>query len=240
MPAGRIYRYKPKRKARGSSGRKTPRKLTTTREQMSYSTAKRMSVPSIRRMLTSNVYNFVRYVEDGTFAISSNKLSFVGVALEFKLNDLANHTEFTTLFDSYQICKVELEFSPTTQYTNRRVINDSAPVFELPSIYVHRDLDNAIAPTTEAQMVQRQDCIRKDATQRFTYSVVPQVGREVFRTAVTTAYETPYALTWLDCNYADVPHYGVHVGMTNTNSTNDGDFEYKIKAKYWVRFKTVI
>lgn len=210
------------------------------REGMTYNTAKSISVPNIRKYLTKNVYNFVRYINDTEFTVSSDRLAFTGYAFSFKLNDVINVTEFTTLFDSYQIAKVELEFCPDTQIVNRRIINDTAPVFTVPSIYVHRDLDNAIAPTSEDQMSQRQDCIRRSATDRFKYVVVPQVGREIYRSATLTAYETPMALTWLDCNYADVPHYGVHVGLTPQGSTNDGDFTYKVKAKYWLRFKTVI
>lgn len=236
MAGGKMYRYKPKKRR---VGRKSAL-AKTRKETLTYNQAKAISVPRIRRHLTQNVYNFVRYVDDDLFTITSDKLAFTGVALEFKLNDIVNVTEFTTLFDTYQIAKVELEFCPDTQIVNRRIINDSPPVFTIPSIYVHRDLDNAIAPTSEAQMSQRQDCIRKTATQRFKYTVVPQVGREVYRNVTQTAYETPYALTWLDANYNDVPHYGVHVGITPTASTNDGDFTYKIKAKYWLRFKTVI
>lgn len=241
MAGGKFYNATKKRKGlvRRRRGRRST-KMVTASEKMTYTKAKSLSMSLMRRTLVSNVYNFIRYVEDDLFTITSDKLVDTGVALSFKLSDLANHIEFTTLFDSYQIAKVELEFVPDVQTVNRRIINDSPPVFTIPSIYVHRDLDNAIAPTTESQVLQRQDCIRKNATQRFRYTVVPQVGREIYRNVTQTAYETPYALTWLDCNYADVPHYGVHALITPTASTQDGDFTYKIKAKYWLRFKTVI
>ena len=82
------------------------------KEGMSYNTAKRISVPNIRRYLTKNVYNFVRYINDTEFIVQSDRLAFQGYALAFKLNQVINVTEFTSLFDTYQICKVELEFCP--------------------------------------------------------------------------------------------------------------------------------
>lgn len=243
MAAGKIYRYKPKNRKRVVVRRTKPKIAKVSKLNMSYSMAKRTSLPVIRSLLVNNVYNFVRYVNADIFTIKSDPIAFQGEALEFKMSDVINVTEFTTLFDTYQICKVELEFVPDI---DKSVVNITDPAaanqYSIPSIYVHRDLDNAIAPTSENQMSQRQDCIRKNATQRFKYVVVPQVGREIYRSATSTAYETPMSLTWLDCNYADVPHYGVHVGITPTGGTigTGPTFSYLIKAKYWLRFKTVI
>lgn len=240
--------YFAKRSKRGRKGRSQYRKRrggvsSKIRSNLTYSGAKATSVTSVQRLLSNHTYNFTRMIDnDSQFTIRSNNVAFQGLAIDFRLNDVANVTEFTTLFDSYQICKVELHFVPDVGNSVMNMTDtSSANQYTLPSIYVHRDLDNAIAPTSEAQMTQRQDVKCYKATDEFKISIVPQVGREIFRTAVSTAYETPYKIIWLDANYADIPHYGIHVGITADGTTDaNQSFSYKIKARYWLRFRTVI
>lgn len=212
-----------------------PRSRNTT-----YGVAKSHSVAKIHRTLTSHIYDFVRYSEDPStdFTFAASNISFSGFAFDYRLLDVANHSEFTNLFDSYQICKVQLEFIPDVSNINRQIGDTTAAGYTVPLVYVHRDLDNATAPTSEAQMSQRQSVVVKKATDRFTISLVPQIGREVYRTAVSTAYETPYKVVWLDTSYSDIPHYGIHVGITPTGSASGAPrFQYKIKTQYWLRFK---
>lgn len=236
MPKTRKYRYT----RRGRRGRKKRPGMVRKSPNISYNTAKAVSIPRIHKSLTSHIYDFVRYSDSPStdFTFTASNLSWSGFAWDFSLNDVANASEFTTLFDSYQIVKVKLDFIPDTSNINRPSDSDLAEAYTVPLVYVHRDLDNATAPTSEAQMSQRQSVVVHKATDRFSMSLVPQIGREVYRSAVATAYETPYKVVWLDTSYPDIPHYGIHVGISPTGSTTGSPrFQYKVTAQYWLKFK---
>lgn len=233
MAARKRYLLKKYRK----KGRKGVVKNTGT---ISYSVAKKTSIARIHKTLTSHIYDFVRYSDNPStdYTFTASNVSFSGFAFDFRLSDVANVSEFTNLFDSYQIVKVKLDFIPDIHNINFQIDNTNPEAYTVPLVYVHRDLDNATAPTSEAQMSQRQSVICRKATDRFSISLVPQIGREVYRSAVATAYETPYKVVWLDTSYNDIPHYGVHVGVTPTgSSTGSPRFQYKVAVQYWLRFK---
>lgn len=233
------YRFKRKYRKKKKPG-KVKKGIVKNTGNISYSKAKSTSIAKINKTLTSHVYDFIRTVDQVStdYTFSASNISFSGFAWDFRLSDVANVAEFTTLFDSYQIVKVSLEFIPDTTTINRDITSNLAEAFTTPIVYVHRDLDNATAPTSETQMTERQSVMTHKATDRFTVSLVPQIGREVYRSAVATAYETPYKVVWLDTSYSDIPHYGVHVGITPTgSSTGSPRFQYKVNVKYWLRFK---
>lgn len=233
MAAGKIYKApRPKRRPKRRQ-KKGPIKTLT------YSKAKKISVPRISKLLRYVPYEFVR-MDTTPYRLTSSSLTFSGDGLDFSLSKLPNFSEFTALFDSYQIVKVMVEFRPTIQKVVTQVDSTNLNNVVVPYMYAFRDLDNSSAPTLD-NCAQRQDCIRVPVTRGFTISVVPQVSREVYRSAVSTAYETPYKLVWLDCTQADIPHYGIRYGMEATQmGTADPEFQYQIRVTYWCRFRKVI
>jgi len=230
-----------KRKARKSRKHTKKSLKDKLNGDVSYAMAKATSVNKIHRCLISKPYDFV--IMSGRVAsetLESSYVDWVGGSLNFSLNKITGSSNYTDLFDSYQICKVEVTFEPDIQEVDQLVGATTANAFTIPMLYVARDPDNTAVPTSESQLSQRMDCYRVQANKQFKISMVPQVGREIYRSSILTAYETPYETIWLDSVYSDVPHYGLTYGMTATGANNNNvKFVYKIRTKYWLRFKTV-
>lgn len=228
----------PRRKTRYRRRKKAQRRTNTSR-QLTYNSAKKMSINRVIASLANKTYDFCRYSER-LLQIESDVLSWQGGAMSFNLQEVAQYTDFTNMFDSYQICKVKVTFSPDIEQVTQLVGSTLPNDFIIPSFYVCRDHDNTVAPSDEATIASRSETIRVPATKPVTVSLVPQIGREIYRTAVSTAYETPYEVVWLDNVYADVPHYGLLYGMSATAGTINGpQFKYNIKTQYWIRCRGV-
>lgn len=225
-----------KKKQGKRTRRKRPR--IANNKSLTMKQAQKMPLARVARTLSQNIYDFVRHIETEQ-ELESNDFGFSSSSMSFSLNKLVLPGEFTSLFDQYQIVKTETTFQPDIQMVNQLVGSNVTNAFILPKVYVIRDYDN-VGTITEDVGKERQDVIIKQATQKFTVSIVPQVSREVYRSSVTSAYEIPFKLVWLDCTTNDIPHYGLRYGITPSGSvTNNVKFRYKIRSRYWVRFKNV-
>lgn len=226
------------KKGKNRKKKSVPKTAMINSSKLSYNMAKKMKVSTISRSLAPRIYSFVRYIETEQ-TIASNDFGFTSSSMTFSLNKLTFPAEFTGLFDQYQIVKTETTFQPDIQQVNQLIGSSVANALTIPKIYVIRDLDNT-GTITEDVAKERQDVVIKQATQKFSVSMVPQVSREIYRSTTQTAYEVPYQLTWLDCSYSDVPHYGLRFGITNSESSQNAvKFEYVIRSRYWVRFRQV-
>lgn len=234
MPTSRPVYIKRQR----TKKRTNPTKISG-KSLMTYNQAKRTPIMRISRECLNGVYNFVRF-EANFDQLTSSAVSWVGGAKAFHLSDVAGFTEFTQLFDSYQIAKVKITFEPDVQMSVSN-IGDTNPANQVvPSLYICRDLDNTVAPASEQVLAERSDVIRIPATKSHHMSIVPQVGREIYRSTTNTAYETPYKVIWLDNAYSDVPHYGLIYGITaDIGGASSLRYKYTIRCQYWVRFRAI-
>lgn len=66
----------------------------------------------IQRPLNSRVHFFKRHCDLGVVTWTSGSTAYLN-SFEFKLSDLPNYSEFTALYDSYQIKGVKFVFVPT-------------------------------------------------------------------------------------------------------------------------------
>jgi hypothetical protein len=232
MPKTPAYkRGKYKKKAKGSTG-------VVMNGGGNFKAVKKISVPFVAKLLTKSTYNFVRYGE--AQQISYDPLSGNGFAYTFQLSDVVNYSEFTQLFDSYRLMKVELTFRP--HITNVVTQHDSTTntSFRVPEIMMYRDMDGLGATQTEAQVRQRQDAVIKLATKPITIALVPQVAQEVYRSLTTSAYSVPYKNLWLDCSSESVPHWGIRGLITPVGTALAPNFNYTIDVRYWIQFRKVI
>lgn len=131
-----------------------------------------------------------------------------GRGFDFKLSYLPNYTEFTTLFDSYRINYVSVKFVSGINTANTPVSTQ----YTLPQIYLYRDYDDASAPGSLNEVLQTEKfkVWNLAKTPNFKMGLVPAVASSVYRSATQTAYNRRFK-QWLDCGYADVPHYGLKI-----------------------------
>ncbi len=90
-----------------------------------------------------------------------------GLALSFSLDSLPNFSDFTNLFDSYSIERVDIVLIPGV---------NSVQVFAAP------DYDDSVTPTGVADLLERQNCqvqvVGPNTYQQFRKSIVPRMPIE--------------------------------------------------------------
>lgn len=160
--------------------------------------------------------------------------SGVGGALSFSLNQLPNVTEFTQLFDQYRINKVVLKFLPVINQIN---VDANSNNMIVPFFYTVIDYDDGSAPTSGADLQQYASCKVVSANKPFTRVVIPRTSTPVYRSGVSAAYLSNNARQWIDCNYVDVPHYGVKYWGNPTYANNQ--IGYRVEGIMYIAFKNV-
>lgn len=141
--------------------------------------------------------------------------SYASFGYHFTLAGIPNNTEFTNLFDSYQIRKVVVKMYP---------LNNSASTVEAgapngnPAVsgFAHliHDYDDATMPTaTEAGVNELRQFpnykIRRLVGNGFKMVIKPRFATAAYRSGVTWGYSQGKRDAWLDIATPDVPHYGI-------------------------------
>lgn len=127
----------------------------------------------------------------------------------FGLTSIINYQEYTVLFDEYRINYVSLTFRP--MYTATSIISSSTNLNKIPLIYVVKDFDDVITPSSISQLRQYDNCIVHDDKQLFTIRFVPSTSLQLSNTENSTVKSNK---TWIDCTDAAVLHYGVKYAVT--------------------------
>jgi len=156
----------------------------------------------------------------------------VGGVIDFKLNQLPNYTDFTSLFDLYRINKVVVKFVPN--YTVDKGLQTSNVQY-VPDFGVAIDYDSRATPTSINQIQEYDNATIVKATRQVTKVLVPKTATPVYRDGVTSAYAQGQSKLWLDCAYVDVPHYAL-VFYARPSGANDL-YNYVVQVKFYVAFK---
>lgn len=213
-----LYKRKPTYK------RKTWRKRKTARKSMT-SKAKAVNRSS------TGLHYFKRRCMLGAWNGNSVDPHING-ALSFKLNQIPNHTDFTSLFDQYRITGVKLTFYP---------VQDSSQVgsvFEgfMPQLIyvVDRDDNTTLAGNGSNTLMEYQSCqIRQLNRPVSVYIRNPSVAAEIYRSTTLTAYSQQSR--WLDCNYSDIPHYGLKFYFYSGSPV----YQVRVYATFYISCKGV-
>jgi hypothetical protein len=198
--------------------------------------------PVVSRPLSTNIHKYVRWmrssvdpaVEPTTISCNFGSSGESPAALTFRLDTVANASEFTNLYDLYKILKVQVFFDYTPDVVPGLTPNASF----MPKLWIKRDYDDTGTPTLlEMAQSNQAKCLRFSDT-RTTRMVVlaPRYANEIYRTSVSTAY-TSQRGAWIDCNNADVPHFGLKCIAQGLPSQNLGAFT--VRVKYHLLFKNV-
>lgn len=188
-----------------------------------------------------NVHRFSRYA--GSAIENSNTSGiFSSYARHFRLQDVINYTDFTTLFDRYMItrvvCYVQLVTNPDAVYEmNSGTTLNRSTVY--PRLWYVTDYDDDA--TTSLDNIRevygvKSVILRPNATHTFT--VKPAILAQTYRTATTTGY-SPKFNTWVDAAQVDVPHYGLKYVLDHQNYAPVGGYVFKMEFKYYITCKDV-
>lgn len=146
-----------------------------------------------------------------------------GLALTFALDQLPNYTDFTNLFDSYAIERVDVVMIPGVN-----------PI----QIYSCPDYDDSVAPTGLADMLERQgtqvQVVGPSSFQQFRKSIVPRMPIEGASGAGPQL--APVGMK-IDCSDASVVHHGYKFWIAPANTTTSTPFMgWQIVCTYHLKF----
>jgi len=226
-----------KRRRSGSSsftraGKRTRAPLTRPRAR----TARRGYIVGALPAAT-RVHSFVRTSWNQGFF--TNGAAASGGLLDFKLFNVPNASDFTSLYDEYRIVKVEVEIIPAFTSANNLLGSNGYP--RMHQIHSCVDYDGGNSGTTLASMMQYTNYKGSSIDRIHKRVIFPKIATEVFNTSVSTAYAPKWG-QWIDTSNSSVPHYGmiynipVLPGLPQTGADSQiGD----LKMKYFIEFRNV-
>lgn len=174
-----------------------------------------------------NVYHFKRTVK--LTNIPSNTAGVLS-GFSFAFNQLPNVAEFTNLFDCYRINKIVFKLVPTA---SDDPIGGS---YIIPQTHTVLDYNDAAAPASLAALYEYQNWRMKRGTYIHTRAFVPAT-LDATTTSGAIAGTNPKYKQWLNCANADVPHFGLKLGIDP--STTNGDINWDPYVTYYFSCKAV-
>jgi len=189
----------------------------------------RRRVARVPRVLAVNRRDYHSFKRNFNFGTISQAGAVGGISTGgwfFKVSDLPNSSEFTSLFDNYQITYIKL-------YVYLRLTPDAATAATAayPIMHIRRDHDDSAAPPDiyEYSNVQRQQL---NPNRPFIVKLKPAVRSEIQSSGVVTY--TPKWRVWLPTTSPEVPHYGIKWQVRNWFTTGA---DIDVTGQIWFKCK---
>lgn len=158
-----------------------------------------------------------------------------GVAFShiFRLSQMPQASEFTSLFDKYKIAKIV--YTVMFQHNQSGVTTQGV----LPILHLTGDDDDATVPGGLSELQQRMGVKRyvMGATTVAKYSIYPKIAAEVYNSAVSTGYAVRRG--YVSTANADVPHYAIKGIINNLYVTLNSTVAITIIPTYYLALREV-
>jgi hypothetical protein len=151
----------------------------------------------------------------------------VGKGYSFTLNALTNNSDFTNLFDSYQIKGVSLKIIPSANS------QETGTARYIPRIAFRWDYNDAATPANEQELIECDNVKVKNGL-----NIIKTYSRPRPQIALYGPISTGYGETkkmWISTSSTNVPHYGFKMFISQANNTYTADLD--IYATYYLKFK---
>lgn len=172
---------------------------------------------------------------------ASNFAWQMGGAFMFTLADVCNATDFTALFDHYEIEQVDIEFD-----CNHNVATNPTGQSSMPTINYVPDFDDSALPTIAKDISQYQRAKQwtfRGSGKPLKVSIKPRVAVPIYTESGPAAYGTGVSGMKLNLEAPQIPHYGMKfwlsgmsVDPTVTGLDRTGQCSIRIKCTYHLRF----
>jgi len=167
-------------------------------------------------------------------------------SLGFQLRDIPNVTEFTSLFDSYMLTGVMLQFklidNPDAAYPTNGELG-SAVISKTnfyPTIwYVPDHDDNNNVPLASIKEFERVRHKVLYPNRETNIMLRPTTLGQIFLTSTTSALTENRRRSWLDMATTNIPHYGFKSVIDFEGLPPVGSYRIKVNAKYYFTCKNV-
>ena len=114
--------------------------------------------------------------------------------------------------------------------------NTDANNEDTPIVYAAIDYNNAAAPTSADEMKEYANVLTFPMYQPRTFKIRPRIAIPVYRDNIGAAY-IQQPKQWIDCSYADVPHYGLRVWVQSGQTRNA--FRTNVECTYYLTFRNL-
>lgn len=177
--------------------------------------------------------------------------SQVGIAFKFNLQQVANSTEITNLFDHYRIKKVRLTFTYSSNSGVSPVGGPGAPAGAyygggqcLPIMHHAYDPDDSAAPTSREQVLENGYCQTKRLDRVFSVDIMPR-AQSVINNGPGAGGVAGGLLdrkTWLDTDSPAVNHYGLKCWLETFPFLDhiDSQFSLLVTPTFYIEARNVI
>lgn len=217
------------RRARGRRARLVPRRR---RRNM------RLRRGMIGRRIAQPVQYFKRSVYlSGNIVTSVTSDTFTNQF--FALSSVPNYTEFTNLYDQYKINAVKVTLIPRGNTAEITASSGASTVFQGQSVGVFSviDYDDTAVLANINEACQYQNMKMTRATQQHSRYLKPRFNLlSVTNQGTGATGASQNTRGWLDCDYINVPHYGVKWALQQNVNYN---LTYDVKIDYYLAFKNV-
>lgn len=173
----------------------------------------------------------------------SNNFGFYDIpfSIKFRLDNLINSGDITTLCDKYKIAGayVRIFYTAAGYGSDANVNSGINAINNMPAIQYITDHDDAEVPSPA--LIGEKMGVKyhtfKNMNSYIALKVRPVPSREIYNNGVTTAYEVPGKAPFIDCNKSGVEHYGVKGIIRNvflpSNANGVVGFRYDIALKVY-------
>jgi len=166
--------------------------------------------------------------------VTQQALSGMYQGMNFALNRVSNYTEFTTLFDEYRICAVEVDFKPMYNMQVISAINNVITLF----LYTVIDYDDNAAPTSISQLEEYDSCVVTNFNQSCKRIIRPKLATAVYDGTANWAYASTRQ-PWVDCGNAAVQWFGLKLAIEAGASGQTNLQTWQISVKYYIELRNV-
>ena len=215
-----------KRKRDGSTTRSKRTKYSRTKRGSMYSNAQ-------TSLIGSRNGTIEKFAKNQTICVTRCRDVYTQVStatdnlgsLYFTLSDLAGYSDMVTLFDEYQLYKVEVTFQPTITQSLSADRNPGA-------LYTAVDYDDATAPGDATVLLQYGTCQISAPQERVTRCIYPRMAVAAYSGAFTSYANLKSQ--WIDIASSTVQHYGIKWCIKGS----DYAYGYHVFARYHIKLRS--
>jgi len=187
----------------------------------------------------TNITGSIVYGSGLGLAFKLSEVNFTGNLVNPPLINVPNYTEFTALFDYYRIRGVHIKMIYTNNVANTSSAVGTAQSIALPTVQCMYDYDDANAPTTEGELLQRPGVklLTMGTNGPLNLSVVPKYANQILTDAGVQPAGIGKASDWLDGNFPGIPHFGYKMWLTPWPAATLQDGYFQFFFTYDLEFK---
>jgi len=151
-------------------------------------------------------------------------------AFSFALSDVADYTNYISVWDVYSIKEIVLTFIPLTLQS----APSAGPAYAF--AYVAPDFDDATTPANSVAMLSYATLAVLGPSDKYSCKFPPRVDVATTTSAAASVNGVMNVRSpWLDCSSPSIPHYGLKCAVTQSTSTNLT--QWCVFARYTIGFK---